>query len=70
MAFAAADCVDELAIFIAPKKVDLGGKSDISRLMSPEGVDITGFTEGDTQQLGPDIYMNYTRHPTWQKGAA
>lgn len=70
MAFAAADCVDELAIFIAPKKVDLGGKSDISRLMSPEGVDITGFTEGDTQQLGPDIYMHYTRHPTWQKGAA
>ncbi len=70
MAFAQAQCIDEVAVFIAPKKVDLGGKSDISRLMSPEGLNLTLFTEGDTQHLGPDIYTHYTRHTTWQKGAA
>jgi hypothetical protein len=48
----------------------LGGKSDISRLMSPETLDLTQFTESAPQQLGPDLYMHYTRHATWQKGAA
>ncbi len=70
MAFAQGQCIDEVAVFIAPKKVDLGGKSDMSRLMSPEGLDLTLFTEGDTQHLGADIYTHYTRLTTWQKGAA
>lgn len=70
LAFAQAGCLDEVAIFIAPKKVDLGGKSDISRLMSPEALDLTQFTESAPQQLGPDLYMHYTRHANWQKGAA
>lgn len=70
LAFAQARCLDEVAVFISSKPVDLGGKSDISTLMSPEGLDLTQFSEGDTQQFGQDTYIHYTRHANWQEGAS